>query len=143
MQVQVINRSSNPLPEYATSGSAGMDIRSNLDHPVIIPVGGRVLIPTGLHFQLPTGYEVQVRPRSGLAIKHGITVLNSPGTIDSDYTDEVKVILVNHGNEAFMVHHGERIAQFVLAEYKTIEWETVDKLDETDRKGGFGHTGKE
>lgn len=143
MKVKVINNSSNSLPEYSTSGSAGMDVRADINDPIIIPIGGRVLIPTGLHFQLPIGYEVQVRPRSGLAIKYGITVCNAPGTIDSDFTGEVMVILINHGNEPFTVNKGDRIGQFVLAKYETIEWKEVDELSSTERgEGGFGHTGK-
>lgn len=143
MKVKVINNSSNSLPEYSTSGSAGMDVRADINDPIIIPIGGRVLIPTGLHFQLPIGYEVQVRPRSGLAIKHGITVCNAPGTIDSDFTGEVKIILINHGNEPFTVNKGDRVGQFVLAKYETIEWKEVDELSSTERgEGGFGHTGK-
>lgn len=143
MKVKVINNSSNSLPEYSTSGSAGMDVRADINDPIIIPIGGRVLIPTGLHFQLPIGYEVQVRPRSGLAFKHGITVCNAPGTIDSDFTGEVKIILINHGNEPFTVNKGDRVGQFVLAKYETIEWKEVDELSSTERgEGGFGHTGK-
>jgi dUTP pyrophosphatase len=132
------------LPHHATKLSAGMDIRAAVSHeePIFLGVGERGLIPTGLQISLPQGYEAQVRPRSGLAFKHGVTVLNSPGTIDADYRGEIKVILVNLGNEPYMVHRGERIAQLVIAKHESVEWDVVDTLDETNRgEGGFGHTG--
>ena len=143
MKVKVINRSENSLPEYGTAHAAGLDLRANLDTPMVLEPLKRALVPTGLFLELPVGYEAQVRPRSGLAIKHGITVLNSPGTIDADYRGEVMVILVNLSDEAFTVNHGERIAQLVMAKHEQIEWETVSELEETARgAGGFGHTGK-
>jgi dUTP pyrophosphatase len=143
MKVKVINRSENSLPEYGTAHAAGLDLRANLSMSLVLDPLKRALVPTGLFLELPVGYEAQVRPRSGLAIKHGITVLNSPGTIDSDYRGEVMVILVNLSDEAFTINHGERIAQLVLAKHEQIEWETVSELEETARgAGGFGHTGK-
>ena len=139
MKVQIINKSHHPLPAYATMQSAGMDIRANLSEPVE-PLE-RKLIPTGLYIALPDGYEAQMRPRSGLAIKHGITLLNTPGTIDADYRGEIGVILVNLSNEPFVINDGERICQMVIASYQQVEWEAV--LDDTERgAGGFGHTGK-
>jgi dUTP pyrophosphatase len=143
MKVKVINRSENSLPEYGTTHAAGLDLRANLSMSLVLDPLKRALVPTGLFLELPVGYEAQVRPRSGLAIKHGITVLNSPGTIDADYRGEVMVILVNLSDEAFTINHGERIAQLVLAKHEQIEWETVSELEETARgAGGFGHTGK-
>jgi dUTP pyrophosphatase len=143
MKVKVINRSENSLPEYGTAHAAGLDLRANLSMSLVLDPLKRALVPTGLFLELPVGYEAQVRPRSGLAIKHGITVLNSPGTIDADYRGEVMVILVNLSDEAFTINHGERIAQLVLAKHEQIEWETVSELEETARgAGGFGHTGK-
>lgn len=143
MKVKVINRSENPLPEYGTLHAAGLDLRANLSLPLALEPLKRALVPTGLFLELPVGYEAQVRPRSGLAIKHGITVLNSPGTIDADYRGEVMVILVNLSDEAFTINHGERIAQLVLAKHEQIEWEPVTELEDTARgAGGFGHTGK-
>ena len=143
MKVKVINRSENSLPEYGTAQAAGLDLRANLIMPMVLEPLKRALVPTGLFLELPIGYEAQVRPRSGLAIKHGITVLNSPGTIDADYRGEVMVILVNLSDEAFTINHGERIAQLVMAKHEQIEWETVSELEETARgAGGFGHTGK-
>lgn len=141
--VKIINRSSNPLPSYATPLSAGMDVRANLpDGPVSIPPGGRALVPTGLYMALPAGWECQVRPRSGLALKHGVTVLNAPGTIDADYRGEVGVILVNLGSESFMINSGDRIAQLVFASCLKATLEPTDSLDATERgEGGFGHTG--
>lgn len=142
MKVQIINRSKHQLPAYATSLSAGMDLRANLDEPVELKPLQRVLIPTGLFIALPEGYEAQVRPRSGLAIKKGITVLNSPGTIDADYRGEICVILVNLSDEPFVIADGERIAQMVIARHETIEWAPVEVLSDTERgAGGFGHTG--
>ena len=143
MQVKIINRSRNPLPAYATSYSAGMDLRADLDSPVTLKPMERLLIPTGLYVEIPAGHEGQIRPRSGLAIKHGITVLNSPGTIDADYRGEIKVILVNLSNDSFTIENGERICQFVLAKFEQVTWEQVEVLEESTRgEGGFGHTGK-
>ena len=142
MKVQIINRSKHQLPAYATDLSAGMDLRANIDEPIELQPLQRVLVPTGLFMALPAGYEAQVRPRSGLAIKKGITVLNSPGTIDADYRGEVCVILVNLSNEPFLITDGERIAQMVIARHEQVAWCEVDVLDETERgAGGFGHTG--
>lgn len=130
------------LPSYETEGSAGMDIRAFLNEPVVIPPGGRALIPTGLYIQLPKGYEAQIRARSGLAVKHGIGLVNGVGTIDSDYRGEIKVSLINWGEEAFTVKDGERIAQMVIAKYERVIWEKTEELEETERgEGGFGHTG--
>lgn len=143
MKVQVINKSKHPLPQYATEQSAGMDLRANLDTPIVLKPLQRCLVPTGIFMALPKGYEAQVRPRSGLAIKKGIGVLNSPGTIDADYRGEVCVILVNLSSEEFVVEDGERIAQMVIARYEQADWQEVDVLDDTERgAGGFGHTGK-
>lgn len=148
MRVRIVNKSSNPLPTYSTEYSAGMDLRANLkdeegnDEVISIATGERVLIPTGLYIQLPYGYEAQIRPRSGLALKYGITVLNTPGTIDADYRGEIGVCLINHGNDTFDVHHGDRIAQIVFAKVDQVQLIEVDKLDDTKRgDGGFGHTG--
>ena len=142
MKVQIINKSHHALPEYATPQSAGMDLRANLDEPVTLNPLERKLIPTGLYMALPAGYEAQVRPRSGLAIKKGITVLNTPGPVDADYRGEVCVILINLSNEPFVVNDGERIAQMVIAKHEQPEIVEVDVLDETERgTGGFGHTG--
>lgn len=143
MKVRIINKSKHNLPAYETIQSAGMDLRANIDEPVTIQPKQRVLIPTGLFIALPEGYEAQIRPRSGLAAKHGITVLNSPGTIDADYRGEIKVLLINHSDQAFEIKDSERIAQMVIAAYTRVEWEETDELDETTRgAGGFGHTGK-
>lgn len=143
MNVRIINRSHHALPAYATALSAGMDLRANLDTPITLRPLERCLVPTGLFIALPQGYEAQVRPRSGLALKKGITVLNTPGTIDADYRGEIGVILVNLSQEDFVINDGERIAQMVVARHETVEWETVTSLDETERgAGGFGHTGK-
>lgn len=142
MEIKIVNRSRHALPSYATPLSAGMDLRANIDTPVVLPPLGRCLIPTGLFIALPAGYEAQVRPRSGLALKKGIGLLNSPGTIDADYRGEIGVILVNLSNEPFTVNDGERIAQLVVARHETVEWTPVETLDETERgAGGFGHTG--
>ena len=148
MKVQIVNKSSNPLPEYSTEYSAGMDLRANLkdeegnDEVISIVPGERVLIPTGLYLSIPYGYEGQIRPRSGLAIKYGITVLNTPGTIDADYRGEIGVCLINHGNDTFDVHHGDRIAQIVFAQVEQVLLTEVFKLKDTKRgDGGFGHTG--
>ena len=142
MKVQIINRSHHELPKYATSLSAGVDLRANIESPIELRPMERRLVPTGLFMALPPGYEAQVRPRSGLAIKHGITVLNTPGTIDADYRGEVCVILVNLSNEPFLIADGERIAQMVIARHEQAEWEDVEVLSETERgAGGFGHSG--
>lgn len=142
MKIKVVNRGHQPLPQYATAQSAGMDLRANLDEPVTLKPLERRLIPTGLHIALPAGYEAQVRPRSGLALKKGITVLNSPGTIDADYRGEIGVVLVNLSADEFVVNDGERIAQMVIARHEQGELTEVDVLDETERgEGGYGHTG--
>lgn len=142
MKVQIINRSKHPLPAYATEQSAGMDIRANLEQPIVLKPLQRCLVPTGLSIALPSGYEAQLRPRSGLALKKGITLLNTPGTIDADYRGEIGIILVNLSSEDFVVEDGERIAQMVIARYEQAEWNEVEVLDETERgAGGFGHTG--
>jgi dUTP pyrophosphatase len=142
LKIQVINKGHQPLPKYATPQSAGMDLRANLEEPIILRPLERRLIPTGLHIALPAGYEAQVRPRSGLALKKGITVLNSPGTIDADYRGEVGVLLINLSQEDFVVNDGERIAQMVIARHEQGEFEAVEMLDETERgEGGYGHTG--
>lgn len=143
MQVQVINKSKHPLPKYETEQSAGMDIRANLSEPIVLKPLQRCLVPTGLYIALPKGFEAQIRPRSGLAIKKGIGVLNSPGTIDADYRGEICIILVNLSSEEFVVEDGERVAQMVIARHEQAEWSEVEVLDETERgAGGFGHTGK-
>ena len=143
MKIRVINTSKHKLPEYSTEASAGMDIRANIDSDILLEPMQRVLVPTGLFLEIPVGYEAQIRPRSGLAIKHGITVLNSPGTIDSDYRGEVCIILVNLSNKNFVIKDGERICQMVITNHEKAEWISVDSLEETERgKGGFGHTGK-
>ncbi len=143
MEVRVINKSRHPLPQYATSDSAGMDLRANLDAPVVLRPLERCMVPTGLHVALPRGTEAQIRPRSGLALKRGITVLNSPGTIDADYRGEIRVILVNLSSEPFEIRDGERIAQMVVASHERAAWKPVESLDETERgAGGFGHSGE-
>ena len=142
MKIKIVNKSKHPLPEYATPNSAGMDLRANIDAPITLAPGERKLIPTGIYIALPVGYEAQVRPRSGLALKHGIGLANMLGTVDSDYRAEVGVILINLGQEDFVVNDGDRIAQLVIAKHETAEWEVVDELDETERgEGGYGHTG--
>lgn len=142
MICKIVNKSTNATPAYATAQSAGMDLRANLAEPVILKPMERAMIPTGLFIELPVGYEAQVRPRSGLAAKHGITVLNTPGTIDADYRGEIKVILINLSNDAFEIQHGERIAQMVIAKHETVQWQEVDNLSETERgAGGFGSSG--
>lgn len=142
MEIKIVNRSRHPLPAYATALSAGMDLRANVDAPVVLKPLERRLVPTGLYIALPQGYEAQVRPRSGLALKKGIGLLNSPGTIDADYRGEIGVILVNLSTEEFVVNDGDRIAQMVVARHETVEWKPVEQLDETARGGGgFGHTG--
>ena len=143
LKINVVNKGHQPLPQYATPQSAGMDLRANLDAPVMLKPLERKLIPTGLHIALPVGYEAQVRPRSGLALKKGITVLNTPGTIDADYRGEIGVILINLSQEDFVIEDGERIAQMVIARHEKGELIAVEVLDETERgEGGFGHTGK-
>ncbi len=143
VNIKIINESSNPLPQYATTGSAGMDVMANIDKPVNLRPLQRAMIPTGLFIELPVGYEAQVRPRSGLALKHGITCLNSPGTVDSDYRGELKIILINLSEEEHCINHGDRIAQIIVNKVETIEWETVNNIAVTYRnQGGFGHTGK-
>lgn len=143
MKVQIINKSHHALPAYATGLSAGMDLRANITEPIVLKPLQRCLVPTGLSIALPEGYEAQVRPRSGLALKKGITVLNSPGTIDADYRGEIGVILVNLSDTEFVIEDGERIAQMVVARYEQVEWETVETLSETERgEGGFGHSGR-
>lgn len=143
MKVKIVNHSPYPCPAYATEQSAGLDLKANLDAPVVLKPLQRTLVPTGLFIALPKGFEAQVRPRSGLAIKHGITVLNTPGTIDADYRGELCVILVNLSDKDFEIVPGERIAQMVIARHEQVEWEQVDTLDETERgAGGFGSTGK-
>ena len=143
MVVKIINKSHHQLPAYETIQSAGMDLRANLEEPITLQPMQRCLVPTGLFMALPAGYEAQVRPRSGLAIKKGITVLNSPGTIDADYRGEVCVILINLSQEPFIINDGERIAQMVIAKYEQVTWSQVEVLDETERgAGGFGHTGR-
>jgi dUTP pyrophosphatase len=142
MKVRIINRSHHQLPEYATPSSAGMDLRANLEEPIVLKPFERRLIPTGLFISLPVGFEAQVRPRSGLAIKKGITVLNSPGTIDADYRGEIGVIMINLSQDDFTVKDGERIAQMVITSHERVQWESVETLDDTQRgAGGFGHSG--
>ncbi len=143
MKIKIINKSRHPLPEYATEAAAGMDLRANLEEPIVLKSLERTLVPTGLFMELPVGFEAQIRPRSGLAFKNGLTVLNSPGTIDADYRGELKVILVNLSAESFTINDGERIAQMVISRHEQAEWISVEELVETQRgQGGFGHTGK-
>ena len=142
MKVKIVNKSSFPSPAYATPLSAGMDLRANITEPITLEPLQRVLVPTGLYVALPEGFECQVRPRSGLAVKHGITVLNSPGTVDADYRGELRTLLVNLSDKTFVIEPGERIAQLVISRYEVAQWETVEELDETERgEGGYGHTG--
>lgn len=142
MKIKIVNKSHHPLPAYATELSAGMDLRANIDEPIVLKPMERRLVPTGLHIALPVGYEAQVRPRSGLALKKGITVLNAPGTVDADYRGDVGVILINLSDEPFIIEDGERIAQMVIARHEHAEFVPVDVLDETERgEGGYGHTG--
>ena len=144
MKIKIINKSANELPSYETIQSAGMDLRANNENPIILAPMKRVLIPTGLFIQLPVGYEAQVRPRSGLALKKGITVLNAPGTVDADYRGEIGVILFNASDEPFVINRGERIAQMVIAKHERAEFELVESLEDSERgQGGFGHTGVE
>ncbi|MFR0678297.1 dUTP diphosphatase [Dysgonomonas mossii] len=143
MKVKIINKSQHSLPEYATPYSAGVDLRANIENPITLKPLERTMVPTGLYLELPQGYEAQIRPRSGLAAKHGLTVLNSPGTIDADYRGEIRVILVNLSNDNFVINNGERICQMVIAQHAQVVWEEVDSISETERgDGGFGHTGK-
>lgn len=143
MEIKIVNKSNNPLPAYETIHSAGMDMRAYLHEPLLIEPLKRALIPTGIFLELPEGYEAQIRPRSGLALKHGITVLNSPGTIDADYRGEVKVLLINLGDEKMIIQNGERIAQMIVSKHEKAIWNQTDKLNETFRgEGGYGHTGK-
>ncbi len=143
MEIKIVNRSGNELPVYETEHAAGMDLKASLDTPLTLKPLERLLIPTALFIELPVGYEAQVRPRSGLAFKHGITVLNSPGTIDADYRGEIKVILINLSNQEFVINHGDRIAQMVISKHENAQWQVVESLNETSRgEGGFGHTGK-
>ena len=142
MKIRIINKSKHPLPRHETPHAAAIDIRANLDKPVTLKPLERALIPTGLYIALPPGYEAQIRPRSGLALKHGISMVNAPGTIDADYRGEWGILLINLGAETFVVNDGDRIAQAVIAKHETVEWQEVEDLDETDRKGGgFGSTG--
>lgn len=142
LEVKIINRGHQPLPSYATEQSAGMDLRANIDEPIVLKPMQRTIVKTGLFMALPPGYEAQVRPRSGLALKHGITVLNSPGTIDADYRGEIGVLLINLGDKDFVINDGERIAQMVIAKHETVTFSLTDTLDETERgAGGYGHTG--
>lgn len=144
MKVKIINKSHHPLPEYATPYSAGVDLRAFINEPITLRPLERTLVATGLFLELPQGYEAQIRPRSGLAFKHGLTVLNSPGTIDADYRGEIKVILINLSNEDFIINDGERVCQMVIAQHAQVKWAEVDAIDETERgAGGFGHTGKQ
>ena len=142
MKIKIVNKSKHPLPEYATPGSAGMDLRANIDAPITLAPGERKLILTGIYIALPVGYEAQVRPRSGLALKYGIGLANMLGTVDADFRGEIGVILINLGQEDFVVNDGERIAQMVIAKHETAEWEVAEELDKTERgEGGYGHTG--
>lgn len=143
IKVKIINKSGNPLPAYETPSSAGMDVRANIDQPIVIQPLQRVLVPTGLRVQLPQGYEMQIRPRSGMALKHGITLANSPGTVDADYRGEIGIIVINLSAEPFVINNGDRICQMVITRYSHVEWESVDRIDETVRgEGAFGHTGE-
>ncbi len=143
INVKIINGSHHPMPQYATPGASGMDVRAYLpDKPIVLGALERALVPTGLRLQLPRGFECQIRPRSGLAIRHGISLVNTPGTVDSDYRGEIGVILINLSNEPFTINDGERICQMVITRYTRVTWEPVDRIDETERgDGGFGHTG--
>lgn len=142
MKIRIVNHSQHPLPAYETVASAGMDLRADLLEDIVLKPLERILVPTGLFIEIPTGYEAQIRPRSGLAIKHGISLLNSPGTIDADYRGEIRIILVNLSSQDFVIRNGERIAQMVIAAHEKAEWEEADELVETERgAGGFGHTG--
>ncbi len=143
MNVKIVNKSKHALPEYATALSAGLDLRANIDEPIVLKPLQRVLVPTGLFIQLPEGYEAQIRPRSGLAFKHGLTIPNSPGTIDADYRGEIKVILMNLSDTDFVIQDGERVCQMVIAQYTQVKWDSVESLEDSERgAGGFGHTGR-
>ncbi|WP_131536310.1 dUTP diphosphatase [Pedobacter nototheniae] len=143
MEIKIINKSEHPLPQYETAHAAGMDLRAFTAEEITLKPLQRKLVPTGLHIELPIGYEAQIRPRSGLAYKHGISIVNSPGTIDADYRGEIKVLLVNLSEADFKINNGDRIAQMVIAKHETVSWNTVDELTETSRgEGGYGHTGK-
>jgi dUTP pyrophosphatase len=143
MTVKIVNKSKHPLPSYSTVLSAGMDVRASIESDIVLKPGERKLIPTGLFIALPQGYEAQIRPRSGLALKNGISLVNTPGTIDADYRGEIGIILINHSSEVFAIHDGDRICQMVINRYETINWDLCESLDTTDRgEGGFGHTGK-
>lgn len=143
MQINIVNKSAHALPAYETAHAAGMDLRAQLDAPIVLAPMQRALVATGLFIELPVGFEAQIRPRSGLAYKHGITVLNSPGTIDADYRGEIKVLLINFGSENFEINNGERIAQMIVAKHETVTWNTVNQLGSTERgAGGYGSTGK-
>lgn len=143
INVKIINRSHHQLPSYSTSGSAGMDVRAFLKHPIVLQPLERVLVPTGLYIQLPEGFECQIRPRSGLALKHGITIANAPGTVDSDYRGEIGIIVINLSKEPFVINDGERICQMVITRHEHVIWEESSDIDETERgEGGFGHTGR-
>lgn len=143
VKVKIINKSKHQTPAYATPQSAGMDVRASIDEPIVLKPLERVLVPTGLYIALPEGYECQLRPRSGLALKHGITLVNTPGTIDADYRGEIRVIMINLSNEPFVINDGERICQMVVTSHSHVQWEAVERLDETQRgEGGFGHTGR-
>lgn len=143
MKIKIINKSSHSLPQYATEYSAGLDLKANIDQDIVLKPFDRVLVPTGLYIELPKGYEAQIRPRSGLALKHGVTVLNSPGTIDADYRGEIRVVLINLSDVNFIIKNGERICQMVIAAHAQVDWLEVDEINETERgSGGFGHTGK-
>lgn len=142
MKVKIVNKSKHELPEYKTKYSVGMDIKANLDHEIVLKPLERALIPTGIYVEIPNGYEIQIRPRSGMAINNGLTILNTPGTIDPDYRGEIKIIVINLSNENVKICDGDRIGQIVLNKYEKIEWEEVEKLNDTERgEGGFGHTG--
>jgi dUTP pyrophosphatase len=143
MKINIINKSGHELPKYETAHAAGMDLRAYTDIQIVIKPMQRILVPTGLHIELPVGYEAQIRPRSGLAYKHGISIVNAPGTIDADYRGEIKVLLINLSDTDFVINNGDRIAQMVIAKHETINWEPVEQLNETARgEGGYGHTGK-
>ncbi len=143
LNIKIKNTSNNPLPKYQTEESAGMDLHANLESSIILAPSERKLIPTGIFLELPVGYEAQIRPRSGLALKHGITVLNSPGTVDSDYRGEIQVLLINHGIEPFEINHGERIAQMIIAQHERVSWISTENLNNTKRgAGGYGSSGK-
>ncbi len=143
MKINIINKSGHELPKYETAHAAGMDLRAHTDIQIVIKPMQRILVPTGLHIELPVGYEAQIRPRSGLAYKHGISIVNAPGTIDADYRGEIKVLLINLSDTDFVINNGDRIAQMVIAKHETINWEPVEQLNETARgDGGYGHTGK-